>query len=586
MTQTLKFSSQSRDYSEWCLYDASSLQKVDKSDFTINPKENKLFNQDIFSIDEQGRFGEIIHSCNREMPIIPGVMIFDKILGKVQPKQAKSNTKHRCKTKFYYQVIPDDKRLPPFKVPASIEKTGFNKNKKNEYVIIKFNHWRENMPVGQIVQRIGVVSELSNYYEYQLYCKSLYASIQNFTKTAIHKLKQRCEKEMIEQIISTSEYQIEDRRDPTTWEIITIDSEETKDYDDAFGFRKIGNFDVLSIYISNVAIWMNYLDIWNSFSQRVSTIYLPDRKRPMMPTVLSDMLCSLVEQETRFAFALDIYIENNEIIKTDFKNVAIKISKNYTYNGHSLLNNRIYTQVFDTCVNLQVKRLNKTIEEIINSNDVVTFIMMLMNYICAIELKKNEIGIFRMLKYGSEQVPDYLPKKVNRFLKGWYSSGSQYVKFQNLEPHDMLELESYVHITSPIRRLVDLLNITLIQVNYNLIPLNNSGKEFLEYWLCDEKITYINSSMKAIRKLQNSCTMLSTLHNNPDILNKKFEGYIIERVERNDALYQYIVFIPELQFMNKYTCRNSYEKYTKLQYYLYLFQDESSFQKKIMLGFE
>ena len=32
----------------------------------------------------------------------------------------------------------------------------------------------------------------------------------------------------------------------------------------------------------------DHLNIWESFSRRVSTIYLPDRKRPMLPTILSD----------------------------------------------------------------------------------------------------------------------------------------------------------------------------------------------------------------------------------------------------------------------------------------------------------
>ena len=36
--------------------------------------------------------------------------------------------------------------------------------------------------------------------------------------------------------------------------------------------------------------------LWRSFTKRVSTIYLPDKKRPMLPTILSDCLCSLQEK--------------------------------------------------------------------------------------------------------------------------------------------------------------------------------------------------------------------------------------------------------------------------------------------------
>ena len=54
-------------------------------------------------------------------------------------------------------------------------------------------------------------------------------------------------------------------------------------------------------------LWMEELDLWNSFSERISTIYLPDRKRPMMPLALSNCVCSLCEnEETRLAFGIDI----------------------------------------------------------------------------------------------------------------------------------------------------------------------------------------------------------------------------------------------------------------------------------------
>ena len=42
---------------------------------------------------------------------------------------------------------------------------------------------------------------------------------------------------------------------------------------------------------------------------RISTIYLPDKKRPMLPTILSDCLCSLQANKNRIAFVLDIKLE-------------------------------------------------------------------------------------------------------------------------------------------------------------------------------------------------------------------------------------------------------------------------------------
>ena len=65
---------------------------------------------------------------------------------------------------------------------------------------------------------------------------------------------------------------------------------------------------------------MDVLNLWDSFSQRISTIYLPDRKRPMLPTILSDCLCSLQEKTTRIAFTMDIFIKDGAIIDTKYSN--------------------------------------------------------------------------------------------------------------------------------------------------------------------------------------------------------------------------------------------------------------------------
>ena len=86
------------------------------------------------------------------------------------------------------------------------------------------------------------------------------------------------------------------------------------DFDDGFGIEPYlkNNEQIgwrVSIYIANVFLWLETLDLWKTLVMGVATIYLPDRKRPMLPTVLSDTLCSLQENQNRFALAMDIYID-------------------------------------------------------------------------------------------------------------------------------------------------------------------------------------------------------------------------------------------------------------------------------------
>ena len=114
-----------------------------------------------------------------------------------------------------------------------------------------------------------------------------------------------------------------------TRNIFSIDPATSKDFDDAFDIDKFEDITRISIYISNVSFWMDAMDLWSSFSNRISTIYLPDRKRPMLPTVLSDALCSLTENDSRFALELSLIIKDDVIIDYEFNNCVIKVKEIY-----------------------------------------------------------------------------------------------------------------------------------------------------------------------------------------------------------------------------------------------------------------
>ena len=89
----------------------------------------------------------------------------------------------------------------------------------------------------------------------------------------------------------------------------------------------------------------------------------------------------------------------------------------------------------------------------------------MMNYMSAKELIKHNVGIFRSAKFNQTfNLRKYASrcKKISKKL----NLGGKYSK--DFGEHDMLELEAYVHITSPIRRLVDLLNMMILQENLGI----------------------------------------------------------------------------------------------------------------------
>ena len=90
-----------------------------------------------------------------------------------------------------------------------------------------------------------------------------------------------------------------------------------------------------------------------------------------------------------------------------------------------------------------------------------------------------------------------------KFLK---SSIGQYVKFNDMKYHNHLELDTYLHISSPIRRLVDLLNLIQIQENLGLFKFTDPHINFTK-WI--SKLDYINTTMRLIRKVQSDCNIFS-----------------------------------------------------------------------------
>ena len=574
-----------RNYSSWEVFDTNTLNKIDHT--LINPIESKLFSNDVFEINADNSI-KLLHSTVRCGTSIPGVLMLDgnKTYGrqyKLEPGQ--SHTFGRAKSsggKLLYKCVPDDKRLPAFLIPYEMKNVGFSKVFKNLYVTFTFDCWEDKHPRAKLDNVIGPVDVLDNFYEYQLYCKSLNASIQKFQKDTNKAL----ENNPHEQIIKTirDKYPtIEDRTDKKLWHIITIDPPKSLDFDDGFSIIDLDNgLKQLSVYISNVTIWMDTLNLWDSFSRRISTIYLPDKKRPMLPTILSDCLCSLQENVTRVAFVMDVILNKEEIIDIKFSNCFIKVVKNYCYEEPKLLADKFYNEILDITQHLQLK--NKYTANVRNSHDVVSYLMILMNFHCAKKLLEFRTGIFRSTIMKREiDIPDFVPEEVTKYIKIWNSASGQYVNGSELVDtrHELLDMDAYIHITSPIRRLVDLLNMIRFQNISGSILLSENSKKFYNKWLTD--IEYINITMRSIRKIQCDSSLLDLCYNNPEVLEKEYDGYLFDKISRNDGLYQFVVYLPELKMTSRITMRDNFNNFASQKFKLFIFNDEEQFKRKIRL---
>ena len=141
---TYKFQTSDRNYQEWSVIDTLSMKKIECS---VDPVREKLFNQDIFSLNDKCT---ILHSMTRQMKCIQGILMVEK-------NQSYGKWK---KHKFLYKCIPDDRRLPIFLIPYKVKLT-FGKKNVNKYITFTYKNWEKKHPYGTILQIIGNVNNLN-----------------------------------------------------------------------------------------------------------------------------------------------------------------------------------------------------------------------------------------------------------------------------------------------------------------------------------------------------------------------------------------------------------------------------------------
>lgn len=394
-----------------------------------------------------------------------------------------NKTYGRYKDKPIYKFFP--KEGTSFLVPYSI-KSSFSKLKEDLYVICE--NRRPNPPskydLGRMKHCIGSVNDICAFYEYELYRKNLVETLQPFYR--------RVKDIDFVQETNSDKY------------IFTIDSATTTDFDDAIGIHYENESPVVSVYISNVPYIIEKFGLWDAFLEKVSTIYLPDKKHNMLPSPLENA-CSLKEGESRHVYVMEI----RDTIT--FSQQHVKIAKNYVYEEPSLLSSKHYKRIL-TIVQKMAAKMSFNIDIPQNSHEVIMYLMIFMNHQCALRL---ENGIMRRV---SKTAPNDHPT----IFSAWMNWFGEYVCEKS--EHEMMGVV-YAHVTSPIRRLVDIINLARLQ---------GFGNDFCDHWT--KRIDFINERMKAIKKVQHNC----------ELMKRCLEGGEYEAIGMEDCLY-----IPELKMISK-----------------------------------
>ena len=539
-----------RNYSSWEIQPNEN-NLVDKTPF-----ENKLFHEDIFEITKNEI--NILYSKTREAKSIAGVLILEK---------NKTFGRTPNKKRLYYSCIPHDKHLPTFLVPYDID-IGFEKVFPNKYVLFRFDHWlnQEKHPYGILVETIGDVTNLFYHDIYQIHAKNLHHPHKHIQKQIQQHMKTKTLDACIQEIMSDPKRfdKIEDRRieDPP---IFSIDPTGCMDRDDAISIRTIlpNQKYQVSVYIANVAIWIEYFQLYTFLQEtNISTIYLQDTVLPMLPTALSEKICSLDQTHDCFAIVMDFEVDllAKTIQPIDTKQCVIRVKRNFDYTSKGLESYSPYKNLLKVTQTLH--------SEIKESHALVAFWMMQMNQEMARELHRNKTGIFRI----STTKDNIIRADPNQdiFLYIWENAISgKYVAYSDDisdYTHAVIDVPIYTHFTSPIRRIADV---------HNQIAFLSLRKIDI-----DIDIEKINRDTKTIRKIQQESKILYLLQDTPIENSLKVEGQILQIEEKHT-----LVYFSEYNCMLscKTTPHSQWHLYQTVQCRIYIFERETDYRKKIKM---
>jgi ribonuclease R len=226
--------------------------------------------------------------------------------------------------KQFLYVIPDDPRIThDIYVPPSRD-TG-RPAQVGDKVVVDLREWesRHTNPEGEIIEVLGPpdaegVDMLSVIRQYNLAL--------HFPKRVLQ------EAESVGKEVKPAERA--GRTDCRTHQVVTIDPDDAKDFDDAICLQRSGPDQwKLWVHIADVSHYVKpgtALD--EEAARRGNSTYLVDRVVPMLPEALSNELCSLKPEVERLTKCVEFLLSSEgQVLKAQFYPAVIRSQRRYNY---------------------------------------------------------------------------------------------------------------------------------------------------------------------------------------------------------------------------------------------------------------
>jgi|LSQX01.2.fsa_nt_gb ribonuclease R len=221
-------------------------------------------------------------------------------------------------------ALPDDRRLfREISIPG-----GRRRARPGDKIVVEITRRPDRinmMPEGEIIEVIGAEGEpgvdITS-------IQKKYGLPSAFPAKVLREVEKLDEKHILEALEG------EGRRDLRSLPVMTIDDADARDLDDAISLERIEHGYRLGVHIADVGYYVQEGSaVDREAAKRATSVYLPDRVIPMLPPILSNMICSLNPGSPRLAISVFMELDSKgELEKYSFLPSIIISDRRLTYN--------------------------------------------------------------------------------------------------------------------------------------------------------------------------------------------------------------------------------------------------------------
>lgn len=409
-------------------------------------------------------------------------------------------------------------------------------NPKDIYVKLSLNEESDIIQINQILGTVGNQEDDLNIFHH-IYTKDWMSN---------SKYKKLWDEYKINPLIGSA------NRHEYTNQVITIDPLGAVDLDDGFTFSSDESNYYLDIHIADPISFFDFsnpimIEIFKEFINRISTCYIPDSKGSnhaihLLPEHIVKHVSLLETTEeipkrraVSFLFTID---KQTNAISYQLQYTYLSNIVNKTYEQFDLeINNSSQTDKKQELVNLvnslitnmdlRYKPIDIT-EDI--SHKMIEIFMILVNDYVSVYLEENSDFMIvrgqdkKDLPDDFEKIPEYCLNFLN------YSANYQIINSNEFVDHYALNLTNYCHMSSPMRRVIDMLNHMLMRGN------SIYGLDVEKFIKENVDINLINEKIRSHKKISNAYELIKILN-----INKNFRACALEIIKKDDVTYGLLV---------------------------------------------